>query len=145
MLCCLCLMAFHTLAQQKGRVVGVVRDTESGETLIGVAVYEESLKTGVTTNEKGAFEMELPYGSHTLQFSYLGYQTQRKTITAGSKPQTLNVRLQPEATTLSEVEVSSQKKDENVSRMAMSVQTLDRITIKKIPALMGEVDVIKTI
>ena len=50
-----------------------------------------------------------------------------------------------ESKKLSEVEVSSERKDRNVTAMAMSVQTLDMITIKKIPALMGEVDVIKSI
>lgn len=145
LLCFLLTFLTSLMAQQKGRVTGVVRDAESGETLIGVAVYEASLKYGVTTNEKGAYEIELPVGSHQLQFSFLGFQTVEKTVTVGQKPQTLNVRLQPEMTRLTEVQVTGQKPDRNVSEMAMSVQSLDMITMKKIPALMGEVDVIKTI
>ena len=66
-------------------------------------------------------------------------------MTISQKPTTLNVRLEPEVTRLNEVQVTGKKPDRNVSEMAMSVQTLDMITIKKIPALMGEVDVIKTI
>ena len=145
LLCCLCLAWLGTAAQQKGVVTGVARDADSGETLVGVAVYEGTLKIGVVTDTKGTFKMELPYGNHALQFSFVGYKTLVKEVVVGAKPQQLNVRLQPEATTLTEVEIASQKSDENVSRMAMSVQTLDMITIKKIPALMGEVDVIKTI
>lgn len=146
MLCFLLLLFVCTLsAQQKGRVTGVVRDSGSGETLVGVAVFEEKLKTGVTTDKKGAFELELPVGDHRIQFSYVGYQTVVKTVSVGKKPQTLNVSLEEDATTLSEVEVTGRKPDSNVSQMAMSVQSLDMITIKKIPALMGEVDVIKTI
>ena len=137
-------MAINLYAQQ-GRVTGTVRDAESGESLIGVAVLEPKLKMGVTTNEKGVYEIELPTGSHVLQFSYLGFQTVEKSVTVGQKPQTLNVRLQPDVTRLNEVQVTSQRPDRNVSEMAMSVQSLDMITIKKIPALMGEVDVIKTI
>ena len=68
----LLLMAINLYAQQ-GRVTGTVRDAESGESLIGVAVLEPKLKTGVTTNEKGVYEIELPTGSHVLQFSYLGF------------------------------------------------------------------------
>lgn len=139
------LVAVMGLFGQSGRVTGVVRDAENGETLIGVAVYEPQSKTGVTTDEKGKYEITLPYGSHRLQFSYVGFQTLEKSVTVGQKPQTLNVKLQQDVTLLSEVEVTSQKKDRNVSEMAMSVQSLDMITIKKIPALMGEVDVIKTI
>lgn len=145
LLCCLFLPFLFALAQQKGKVVGMVRDAESRETLLGVAIYEQNLKMGVTTNEKGRFEILLPFGKHQLQFSFLGYQTQTKTVVVGTDPVSLEIKLQPDATTLSEVEVTSRKTDENVSRMAMSIQTLDRITIKKIPALMGEVDVIKTI
>ncbi len=133
------------MAQQKGLVSGVIRDAETNETLIGVAVYEPHLKVGATTDEKGKFALELPYGAHALQISYVGYQTVEKTVTIGPKPQTLNVRLEQDVTKLSEVEVTSEKSDKNVSQMAMSVQSLDMITIKKIPALMGEVDVIKTI
>ena len=138
-------IAVMSLHAQKGRVLGVVRDAESGETLIGVAVYEPKLKMGVTTNEKGRYELELPEGSHRLQFSYVGFQTYETNVTIGEKPKTLNVKLQPDVTKLSEVEVTGKKPDRNVSEMAMSVQSLDMITIKKIPALMGEVDVIKTI
>ena len=141
----LLLVATMSLFGQSGRVTGVVRDAETGETLIGVAVYEPKLKKGVTTNEKGKYEINLPEGNHQLQFSYVGFQTHEANVTVGQKPKTLNVKLQPELTQLNEVEVTGQKPDRNVSEMAMSVQSLDMITIKKIPALMGEVDVIKTI
>ena len=141
----LLLVAAMSLFGQNGRVTGIVRDAETGETLIGVAVYEPVLKKGVTTNEKGRYEIDLSEGSHQLQFSYVGFQTYETSVTVGQKPKTLNVKLHPELTKLSEVEITGQKSDRNVSEMAMSVQRLDMITIKKIPALMGEVDVIKTI
>ena len=145
LLCCLCWAISEMFGQATGLVKGVVRDAESGETLIGVAVYEENLQAGTVTDTRGAFELALPNGNHQLQFSFVGYHTLKKDLTVGAKSQMLNIKLQPETTTLSEVEITSQKKDQNVSRMAMSVQTLDMITIKRIPALMGEVDVIKTI
>ena len=139
------LVAAMSLFGQSGRVTGVVRDAETGETLIGVAVYEPQLKKGVTTNEKGRYELDLPEGNRHLQFSYVGFKTYETGVTVGKKPKTLNVQLQPDVTNLNEVEITGKKPDRNVSEMAMSVQSLDMITIKKIPALMGEVDVIKTI
>ena len=135
---------FSALAQQ-GKVSGVVKDAESGETLIGVSIYEEKLQVGTTTDEKGHYELDLPVGEHVLRVSYIGYSTLNKKVNATAKPQTLNLKLQPEFEKLSEVEVTGERKDSNVSAMSMSVQTLDMITIKKIPALMGEVDVIKGI
>lgn len=138
-------LTFNTFAQDKGRVSGTVRDGSTGETLIGVSIYEEKLQTGTTTDEKGCYELDLPIGEHTLRISYIGYGTLNKTVNIGSKPVTLNLKLQPESEQLSEVEITSERKDRNVTAMTMSVQTLDMITIKKIPALMGEVDVIKSI
>ncbi len=132
-------------AQQKGHVTGVIKDAESNTTLIGVSIYEEQLQLGTTTNEKGQYDLDLPFGEHTLRISYVGYTTLYKKVSVASKPMTLNIKMEPESEKLSEVQVTSERKDRNVTAMAMSVQTLDMITIKKIPALMGEVDVIKSI
>ena len=145
LVCCALFLCQGMTAQQVCRVSGVVRDAETGESLVGVAVYEPQLKMGVATNGKGEYDIELPAGQHILQFSYLGYQQMEKSLVLSKKSHTLNVRLQQDVETLSEVQITSRKSDHNVSEMAMSVQSLDMITIKKIPALMGEVDVIKTI
>ena len=142
---CLFGLTLSMLAQQKGQVIGVIKDAETNETLIGVSIYEEKSQLGTTTDEKGQYSLDLPYGDHRLRISYIGYTTVEKKVSVGSKPLTLNVKLYAESERLSEVEVTSERKDRNVTAMAMSVQTLDMITIKKIPSLMGEVDVIKTI
>ena len=142
---CLFGLTFSLLAQQKGQVTGIIKDAETNETLIGVSIYEERSQLGTTTDEKGHYTLDLPVGDHHLRISYVGYTTVEKKVSIGSKPVTLNVKLYTESEKLSEVEVTSERKDRNVTAMAMSVQTLDMITIKKIPALMGEVDVIKSI
>ena len=131
--------------QKVGQVSGVVRDAETNETLVGVSVYVERLQKGTTTDEKGRYELQLPQGEHVLRVSCVGFTTLEKKMAIGGKAVTLNLKLAPETEMLAEVEVTSERKDRNVSEMAMSVQTLDMITIKKIPALMGEVDVIKSI
>lgn len=142
---CLFGLTLSAFAQQFGQIVGVVKDAESSTTLIGVSLYEEQLQLGTTTDERGRYELGLPIGEHSLRISYIGYTTVYKKVTVGTKPLTLNIKLQPVSEKLSEVQVTSERKDRNVTAMAMSVQTLDMITIKKIPALMGEVDVIKSI
>ena len=142
---CLLGLTFSAFAQQFGQVTGVVKDAESNSTLIGVSLYEEHLQLGTTTDEKGRYELSLPIGEHSLRISYIGYTTVYKKVSIGTKPLTLNIKLEPESEKLSEVQVTSERKDRNVTAMSMSVQTLDMITIKKIPALMGEVDVIKSI
>lgn len=139
------LLSISSFAQQKGHISGTVKDAETTESLIGVSIYVEQLKQGTTTNEHGRYELDLPLGEHVLRVSYVGYGTLEKKVHVTAKSQTVNLKLHPETETLSEVEVTSERKDRNVTAMAMSVQTLDMITIKKIPALMGEVDVIKSI
>ena len=68
-LICLLLLAFNVLAQQEGRVSGVITDAETSETLIGVSVYVEKLQQGTTTDEKGRYELDLPLGEHMLRVS----------------------------------------------------------------------------
>lgn len=142
---CLFGLVFSAFAQQKGQVVGLIKDAETNETLVGVSVYVEREQLGTTTDENGRYNLDLPIGEHTLRVSYVGYTTITKKVSIGNKPVTINLKLEPESEKLSEVQVTSERKDRNVTAMAMSVQTLDMITIKKIPALMGEVDVIKSI
>ena len=103
---CLLGLSFTLFAQQRGQVSGVIKDAESGETLVGVSVYEEQLQVGTTTNEAGRYALELPYGEHHLRISYVGYSTLEKKVTIGNKPVTLNLKLQPESEKLSEVEVA---------------------------------------
>ena len=142
-----CALAFclPAWAQKYGQVAGIVKDAETNETLVGVSIYVERLQAGSTTDDHGRYELSLPLGEHVLHVSYIGYSTIEKKISIGNKPLTLNLKLQPESEKLGEVQITSQRKDRNVTEMAMSVQSLDMITIKKVPALMGEVDVIKTI
>ncbi len=145
LLLCLLSLTINVFAQQKGHITGTVKDVETSEPLIGVSVYVEKLQQGTVTDERGRYNLELPLGEHTLRLSYIGYTTLNKKVTVTAKSQTLNLKLQPESEKLSEVQVTSERKDRNVTALEMSVQTLDMITIKKIPALMGEVDVIKSI
>ncbi len=124
---------------------GIVRDAQTNETLIGVSVHVEGLKTGTATDGKGKYSINLPAGEFTVQVSYIGYVTAEKKVTITNKNQQLNVRLNANEQELEEVVVTSRKQDANISEMLMSSQTLQMVTIKKIPALMGEVDVIKAI
>ena len=121
----------NVLAQSKGVISGTVRDEDSGETLIGVSIYEEKLQLGTTTDEKGRYELELPFGEHTLRVSYVGYSTINKRVNIGNKPVTLNLKLESEQKKLSEVEVTSERKDRNVTGTGgwgvLSPYMLDRL------------------
>ncbi len=135
-------MAF---AQQNGGLHGSVKDAGNREALYGVTIYVESLKTGTSTDINGRYNLSLPEGSYDVTFSFIGYITETRHINIHNSIKTLDVYLKTDNKMLDEVVISSQRKDANVRELKMSVQTIDMVRIKKIPALMGEVDVIKSI
>ncbi len=139
----LALIAFLQ-AQQKFTISGYVKDLKNGETIIGATVAKQGSSIGVATNEYGFYSLTLPAGQHTLVFNYIGYTKQIKVVDL-SKNITFNAEMQDETKVLQEVVISSQKEDENVTSKEMSVVKLDIRTINKIPALLGEVDVIRSI
>lgn len=138
----------HTIYAQGGTatLTGNVRDASSKEALIGVSIAVEETKGGCITDADGKYTMELPEGSYHLTISYIGYKNEKKrvTLTAG-KRQTINISLESDDNEMEEVVVTGRKKDANISEALMSSQKIQMVTIKKIPALMGEVDVVKAI
>lgn len=136
------IMAIETA--EKITLSGYVKDASNGEALIGATVYVKELKKGTFTNNYGFYSINLPKGSFTIECTYVGYKNATSTVIVNGV-QTLNIDLTPGSKELSEVVVRSRRKDANVSNNNMSAQKLEITTIRKIPALMGEVDLIKAI
>lgn len=130
-------------AQAKYTISGTVSD-ENGELLIGVNVYNSVKNAGTVTNEYGFYSLTLPEGPHEIAFSSVGYEVTRKKIKLIENIR-LNVKLNPEITQLDEVTISAKKPDQNITDVAMGNVQIQAKTIKKIPVLMGEADVIKAI
>lgn len=135
----------HTIqGQQKYTLSGTISEVSSNETLIGVTVAIPELKTGVTTNEYGFYSITLPEGIYTVLISYLGFEdiTQQITLTENRRKDFL---LSEEAEQLEEVVVTENVEKMDIRKPQMSVNTLSVGTIKKIPVILGEADVIKSI
>ena len=131
-------------AQQNVILSGYVTDIETNETLIGVNIILPELNLGTTTNEYGFYSINLPQGQQQLLISYLGFENYLKELTL-TQDLTLNVKLNPEAELLDEVIVSDNVEQLNLKSPQMSVNSLAISTIKKMPAVLGEVDIIKSI
>ena len=129
---------------KKPIVSGSVKDAKTGEQLLGATVYIRELKSGVATNMYGFYSLSIPAGKYTLVYSYIGYENFVKEIQLKENI-TLNVELQPKQQQLKEVVISEKRNNENITRNEMSVARMDAKTIRKIPAFMGEVDVIKAL
>ncbi|WP_035759399.1 TonB-dependent receptor [Flavobacterium tegetincola] len=130
------------IAQEKFTLSGTISDANSNETLIGVNIYVPELKIGTSTNSYGFYSLTLPEGTYTFEFSYVGYQTivSEIAMTANVKK---NVSL-GSGELLEEV-IITEKTRTNIRKAEMSVNKLSIATIKKMPVVLGEVDVIKSI
>lgn len=129
-----------------GRVTisGYVKDASNGEVLIGVNIYVAELNTGTVTNTYGFYSVSLQPGKYKVTYSYVGFSKVEKQIELKSNT-TMNMELTPISQQLDEVVVTAERPEANVKQPEMSVNKLDNMAIKKVPALMGEVDILKTI
>jgi len=128
----------------KVTISGTIRDKSNGEALIGATIYVRDLQTGTITNSYGFYSLNLKSASYTLVYSYMGYHSIEKNIDL-KKEQTINIELDRQETILNEVVITANKAAENIRKPEMSVNNLDVKTIQRVPALMGEIDIIKVI
>lgn len=132
------------LAQRESTVSGYIKDGSNGESLIGVNVFLPGSKTGTATNTYGYYSITVPEGIHLLDFQYIGYEPKQLELNLRHDTM-ISIDLQPANTQLDEVEVTSEILDKNVSSVEMSVAVMDVKEIKKLPALLGEVDIMRSL
>jgi len=134
-----------SLYAQKYTISGYVKDASSGEVLIGATVVDKNQPgNGMATNIYGYYSFELPQGDYTIMASYIGYATTEVNVKLKENI-SLNFSLEEEASSLEEVVVTATRSDENVSSVKMSTEKLQIERIKSMPALFGEVDVVKSL
>jgi hypothetical protein len=131
-------------AQEKVTLNGYVKDADNGEELIGVTVYIPQLKAGTVTNDYGFYALTVPKGSYEVQYSYIGYQLLKETIDLTHNV-AHNVQLPTEAEQIQEIVIEDRPLDENVIAVQMSKNVVNMTQLRKLPALFGEVDIIKNI
>lgn len=131
-------------AQDRVTVKGYVKDASNGETLIGATVYLNGTTKGTTTNEYGFYSLTVDPGSYILVATYLGYEEMRKDVNL-QEGATVEFELGESGTLLNEIVVIAEEEDGNVSEVQMSVENLNMATIERLPALLGEVDVLRSI
>lgn len=137
------LLTVFTYAQ-KHTISGTIKDSQTGEELIGAAVIiQEMPGTGGITNAYGFYSITIPDGSYTIVAQYIGYE-----------PQTLKIELKENIkqdfdlaenlTQLEAVVVTAEKRDQNITDIKMGVDKIDVKELESIPVLLGEKDVLKT-
>lgn len=131
-------------AQEDYTLSGIVKEKSSGETLIGVNIIFNDILRGTTTNEYGFYSITLPKGTYNLEVSYLGYETVTTEIVL-DKNIKANYDLAFASEQIDEVIVKSNNTSINLKKPEMSVHKIKINTIKEMPVVLGEVDIIKSI
>ena len=131
-------------AQEKFTISGYITDYESGETLIGATALVKELGNGAVSNEYGFYSISVPEGSYTLELSCIGFGNIIKSVSLSANYK-LDVELGEMKNELAEVVVTAKEEDSNVREVSMSVNKLDITTIKSMPTLLGEVEIIRSL
>ncbi len=147
--CSFLFLISNTFSQEKFTLSGIISDKNTNETMIGVNIAIPELKTGVTTNEYGFYSITLPKGNYKVSINFLGYQSIQETIEL-NKSVIKNFQLLENTTKLETVleleNVTIEKgKKINLRKPEMSINRLSAATIKKMPVVLGEADVLKSI
>lgn len=138
------IMSLPLSAQEKVTVNGYIKDGSNGETLIGATAYVKELAIGVTSNEYGFYSISIEPGTYQLEYAYLGFETEIQTIELIENTK-VDVELSIGGIAIEEVVVTAEAQDKNVTDIEMSVNKLDIATIQKMPSLLGEVEIIRSI
>jgi hypothetical protein len=131
-------------AQDNYTISGTVYDKKGNETLIGATIYFPDLNIGTTTNEYGFYSITISQGTHSVSVSYLGFGNESKIIELNNKT-SIDFYLTELSQTLDEVLIKTDIEKINIKSTQMSINTLTSKTIKQIPVVLGESDIIKSI
>lgn len=131
-------------AQEKFTINGYIKDSLSGETLIGANVAFDNQSKGVTSNQYGFYSLTLNKGTHTLTISFVGYKPKQLTVNLNTNLRQ-DILLTPQQALVTEVTVVGKKRENNVKTAQMGKIDVSVATAKALPSFLGEVDLLKTI
>lgn len=130
---------------QTYKVSGVITEAKTKETLVGVPIQiKERSSNGVSSDENGKYSISLPKGEYTLSIDYMGFEKKQIKISL-TKDIIQDIELTQTTIGLSEVVVSAERPDANVSAPQTGIQRMEIQQINKLPVLLGERDIIKAI
>lgn len=138
------LSAFFCIHAQTCTISGHITDAATGETLIGATLYEASSQTGTSTNAYGFFSFRLNAGTHKLQCAFLGYKTQEIEIHL-NEDKVLEIKLEEDAIGLGEVTVEALAVERPQNQNEFHAEMLTISSIRKLPNVFGEADIIKAV
>ena len=139
------LFSMATMAQTSYTLNGTITDQSNGETLFGASVFLKGTTIGVVTNEYGFYSITAPEGDYTLTISYVGFSEINQEVTLKSN-QKLDFEISEFSTELEEVVVTADEPERaSLRKPEMSVAKMNIATVKQMPVVLGEVDILKSL
>ena len=139
------LFSMATMAQTSYTLNGTITDQSNGETLFGASVFLKGTTIGVVTNEYGFYSLTAPEGDYTLTISYVGFSEINQEVTLKSN-QKLDFEISEFSTELEEVVVTADEPERaSLRKPEMSVAKMNIATVKQMPVVLGEVDILKSL
>lgn len=130
--------------EQKPRITlnGYVFNKDTEKPLEEALVFVEELETGTTSDSSGYYELTLPQGRYQIIFQSIGLKEATRKLQLYASGQ-MDVDLGALVLNIEEVVVRANRK-ESVRSVQMGVEALKTETIKELPALLGEVDIVRS-
>ena len=129
-------------AQKKYTISGYVTDKSNGESIVGANIYCTALNLGVTSNTYGFYSLTIPQGKYDISFTFIGYQKQDKNFDLKlAVSHDIEFELSP--INIQEILVTGEKSIVDKTQTSMIEVPIEQI--RTIPALLGEVDILKAI
>ncbi|MEM6878224.1 MAG: TonB-dependent receptor [Bacteroidota bacterium] len=138
-------LSFSWVFAQKTTLSGYVRDAQNGETLIGATVQVKGTSVGTITNEYGFYSLSLDPGPYEFIASYIGFANTEFSEDISLQNIQRDIEMNTQEALLEEVVVTAVEENANVADLQMSVEQLQMSTIERLPRLLGEADVLRSI
>lgn len=138
------LISSINYSQNKFTLSGTITDQNTNETLIGVIVSVKEANVVTATNEYGYYVMTLPEGQYTLEVNSVGYNVYTEAISISGNTRK-NISLGSSEVMIDEIQITASSKATNIRKPEMSINKLTVEEVKKMPVVLGEVDILKSI
>lgn len=125
------------------KLSGFVTDRDTKEAVAGVTVYFPGLSSGTVTNEYGYYSLNVPRGSHTVRFSFIGMKERILDLNIYGNGD-LNLEMASVLIPLKEAVITAEK-DIALQRSQAGVEKISVASLKLMPSSMGESDVTKNL
>lgn len=137
-------ISLRAYSQEKVTLSGTITIKTNTETITGASIYVPEAKVSTVTNAYGFYSITLPKGEYTIVISHIGFDNIEEQVLL-TKNTRKDFSMLEKSKTLDEVVIRHNTSASNIRTPEMSVNKLSIATIKKMPAVMGEVDILKAI